>query len=199
MKSDHRFLKYGLVHRDGNTHSGKYRIVACSVNLILSNLPALVHVGFQEDPHCLLQSFHPVMYRFFFNMAWLTVMAIILVFMSTWPRPMVTRYPTITHCSNFISLVTSDMSGWRVISDFLKYGLVHRDGNYHSSKYRIVACSVNLMLSNLPNLVHRWLPRRSLLFAPVLPSRRVTDFFNMAWFTVMAIIIVVSNALWLVL
>ena len=75
-------------------------------------------------------------------------------------------------------LVTSDMSGWRVISVFLKYGLLHRDGNKHSSKYRIVACSVNLILSNLPNLVNRRLPRRSLLFAPVLPSRHVSDLFS---------------------
>ena len=65
----------------------------------------------------------------------------------------------------------------RHVSDFYKYGLVHRDGNNHSSKYRIVACSVNLILSNLPNLVNRRLPRRSLLFAPVLPSRHVSDCF----------------------
>ena len=63
-----------------------------------------------------------------------------------------------------------------MISDFLKYGLVHRDGNNHSSKYPIVACSVNLILSNIPNLVNRSLPRRSLLFAPVLPYRHVSDF-----------------------
>ena len=106
-------------------------------------------------------------------------MAIILVFMSTWPRPKVTRIPTIIyHCSKLISLVTSNMSGWRVISDFLKYGLVYCDGNNHSSKYRIVACSVNLILSNLPNLVKCRLPRRSLLFAPVLPSRHVSDFLK---------------------
>ena len=111
-------------------------------------------------------------------MAWLTVMAIILVFTSTWPRPKVTRNPTIPHCSKFISLVTSDMSGWRVNSDVLKYGLAHRDGHNHSSKYRVVACSVNLILSNLPNLVHRRLSKWSLLFAPVMPSRHVTDFFK---------------------
>ena len=61
---------------------------------------------------------------------------------------------------------------------FLKYGLVHRDGNNHSSKYPIVACSLNLIQSNLPTLVHRRLPRRSFVFALVLPSRQVSDLFK---------------------
>ena len=65
-----------------------------------------------------------------------------------------------------------------VFEDLLKYGLVHRDGHNHSSKYPIVDCCLNLIQSNLPTLVNRRLPRRSLLFAPVLPSRHVSDFFK---------------------
>ena len=163
------------------------------------------------------------MYRISINTAWFTVMAINLVFMSTWPRPKADEFAALSYgwvpCNQW----------WRLISDFLKYGLVHRDGNNlgnhvylttakgykkpnnnslqqihqpcnqwyfwmksdlsffefnlahrdgnnHSSKSRIVACSANLILSNLPSLVNCRLPRRSLLFALVFSSRDVSEF-----------------------
>ena len=147
----------------------------CKSNPILTYLISLhlYIVGFQEDPYCLLQSCHPVMYQIVFNMAWFTVMAIILVFLSTWPRPKADEFAAMSYgwffCNQWYVWMKS------VFADFLKYGLVHRDGHNHSSKYPIVDCSLNLIQSNLPALVHHRLPRRALLFASVLPSRHVSE------------------------